>query len=126
MAAAEAVDISYPFSQCQADLIQIGLFFFLRSCKYTKINSHRRTVQFLLKDLLFHDADGVIPHYAPSKTFIRARSVNLFPDTQNNSVWGESTTMEATNLAHGGPISAADQHILHLCSHHAKPDTTIC
>ena len=126
MAVAEAANMSCHFSQFQADLIQISLFFYLWPCKYTKTNLHIQTFQLRLKDLQFHNAYGFIPHNAPSKTFLCAWVITLFLDTQNNSVWGESTAMEATNLTHGGPISAADQHILHLCSHHAKPDTTIC
>ena len=79
-----------------------------------KTNSHRRTVQFRLKDLQFHNADRVIPNNTPSKTLFRAQGVSLFLDTQKDSVWGKSTTMEATNLAHGGTISAAPCYFLHL------------
>ena len=34
--------------------------------------------------------------------------------------------MEATDLAHGDPVSAADWRFLHLFSHQADSDTTIC
>ena len=87
MAVAEASNIFCPFAQCSADFIQITLFFCLRLCEHTKTNSHRRTVQFCLKDLQFHDADGVIPLDAFSKIFLCSRAVTLLLDTQKNSVW---------------------------------------
>ena len=126
MDAAEAVDISCPFAQCQAYLTQIALFFCLWSCEYTKAILRMRTVQSHLKDLQFHDADGVISHNDPPKTVLCAWAVNLFLDMHNNSVQDKSTTTEATNLNHSDPISAADWRFLHLCSHHAEPDTTMC
>ena len=49
------------FSQCWTDLIVLALFFCLRLCEYTKTNSHCRTTQFRLRDMQFHDDDGVIP-----------------------------------------------------------------
>ena len=126
MAVVDATDISCPFSQCQADLIQISLFFCLRLFKYTKTKLHRRTVQFRLKDLKLHNTDRVIPHDAPSETILCARDVTLFLDMQKNSIWGESTTMEATDITHGVPASAAARRFLYLCSHQADPDITIC
>ena len=60
------------------------------------------------------------------KVFLQAYAVALFLDTQKNSVWVESTTMEATNLEHGNPVSAAAWHFLYLRQHNAGPDTTIC
>ena len=126
MATAVADDISHSFAQCQADLIQIDLFFCLRSYKYTETKSHRWTVQFCLKGLQFQDMEGVIPHNAPSNTFLCAWSVTLFLDKKKNSVRGDSTTMEATNLAHGDPVSAAARRFFLLCSHHSYIDTTIC
>ena len=68
---------------------------------------------------------GFIAHDAPSKTFLCARSVTLFLDTQNNSVRGKSTTLEATDLDHVDPVSAAAQRFLHLLSHHSYPDTIV-
>ena len=73
----------------------------------------------------FHDKEGVIPHDAPTKVFLQAQTVTLFLDTQKNSVWGESTTMETTDLNHGNPVSAAARRFLHLRSYQADPDTNI-
>ena len=126
MAAAEAVNIYCPFAQCQADLIQIALFLYLLSCNYTKMNLHRQMVQFQLQDMQFNNADRVIPHESPSKNFLYARDLTLFLDTQKNIIRCKSTTMEATDLAHSDPISAAAWHFLRLSSPHAEPDTTIC
>ena len=95
------------FSQCWSDLIIISLFFCLRSCEYTKTNSHRRTTQFRFRDIQFHDYDGVIPAQAPAKVFLAATAVTLYLDTQKNCVWGGSCTMEATRLPHGDPVTAA-------------------
>ena len=102
------------FSQCWSDLIIIALFFCLRSCEYTKTNSHRRTTQFRFRDIQFHDDDGVIPTQAPAKVFMAATAVTLYLDTQKNCVRGESCTMEATGLPHGDPVTAAARIIIAL------------
>ena len=68
----------------------------------------------------------VIPHDSPSNTFLCAWDVTLFLDIHNNSVRGESTTIEATNLTHGDPISSAARRFLHLRVHQADHDATIC
>ena len=92
---------------CTAYLIHIALFFCMRSCEYTKTQSHRHTVQFRFRDIQFHNEDGSVPQYAPDKNILHARYVTLFLDTQNNCVQGESTTMEDTNLEHGNHVSAS-------------------
>ena len=55
MVTTEEAAPSFPFSQFLVDLIQIYHFFCLGRCKYTKTNSHLRTVQFRIKDMQFHD-----------------------------------------------------------------------
>ena len=95
------------FSQCRADLIIFALFFCLRSCEYTKTNSHRRTTQFRFRDIQFHDDNGVIPTQAPAKVFLAATAVTLYLDTQKNCVRGESCTMEDTGMPHGDPVTAS-------------------
>ena len=70
--------------------------------------------------------DGVIPQNSPSKTFLCAQAITLFLDMKKNNIWDESTTTEATDLAHGEPVSTAARHFLHLCSHQANPETTNC
>ena len=117
MAIVEAADISCPFAQCQANLIQISLFFCLWLCEYTKINLHRRRVQFRIKDLQFNYAYRFIPHDSSSKTFLCAGAITLSLDIQKNSLRYESTTMEATNLGHGDPISAANICASSIFSH---------
>ena len=101
---AAAADNPYcQLSQCTADLIQISLFFFLRSCKSTNTQSHRHAVQFFFRDLQLHDENGIIPHNAPSKLLIRTRDIYLFLDTHKKCFQEDSTTMEATNLDCGFP-----------------------
>ena len=73
------------------------------------------TVQFRFKDIQFHYKEGAIPQDAPTKVFLQDRVFILFLDMQKNSVWGNSTTMEATNLKHRNPVSAAVRRFLHLC-----------
>ena len=75
---------------CTTDLIQLALFFCLRSCEYSKTSSHRRTTQFRFRDLQFHNKNGVIPRDAPNHVFMAATAVTLFLDTQKNCVRGES------------------------------------
>ena len=125
IAIGEQADTS-PKAQCTADLIQIALFFCLRSCEYTKTASHRRTTQFRFQDMQFHDKNGVIPGDAPDQAFLDAWAVTLFLDTQKNCVRGESTSMEASGLRHGDAVSAAARRFIHLRTNKATPDTPIC
>ena len=108
-----------------ADLLDIALFFFLRSCEYTKTNSHRRTTQFLFQYMQFHDANGLIPPDAASNVFLAASEINLFLDTQKNCFRRESFTTDSTGLLHGDPVPACARRYLHLGNNNAPPDTTI-
>ena len=73
----------------------------------------------------FHEKEDVLSHDSPTKVFLRSQAVTLFLDIQKNSIWGKFTTMEAIDLGHGNPVSAAAQRFLHLLQHNADPDTTI-
>ena len=113
--AAAAADNPYcQLSQCTSNHIQIVLFFCLRSCKYIKAQSYRHTVQFLFRNLQLHNKNGIIPHNAPSKLLIRTSDISLFPDTHKNCLQGYATTMEATYLDRGNPLSSAARHFLCL------------
>ena len=107
-------------------MIQIGLYFCLRSCEYTKTNSHRRTTQFRLRDMQFQDTQGTIPFDAPDSHFLQALVVTLFLDTQKNSVRGESISMENTCLPLGYPVMACARRFLHLRGHDAYSNTPMC
>ena len=123
--AAAAAD-STSFEGCQANLIQIALFFCLRSCEYTKTVSHQRTVQFRFKDLQFHDKHVIIPQDTPDYIFIFTKAVTLFLDTQKNFIQGESSTMETTGVLHGDPVLDVVCRYIHLWDNHTPPDTFIC
>ena len=75
--------ISGPKDWCLADLVQIGFYFSLRSCEYTKTNLHRRTTQFRLRDMQSKDTRGTIPFDAPDSLFLQSLVMTLFLDTQN-------------------------------------------
>ena len=108
------------------DLIQIVLYFCLRSCEYTKTNSQKCTTQFRFRDLQFHDASGILPIDAPVLRIRRPKVVTLYLDTQKNSVRGESITMEATGIAFGCAVGAAAERFLNLRLHCVDLDTPIC
>ena len=63
---------SSPKDWCLAYLVQIGLYFCLRSCDYTKTNSYRRTTQFLLRDIQFQDSHGTISFDTLDSCFLNA------------------------------------------------------
>ena len=106
MSATAAANTSCQITLCTTDIIQTALFLCLRSCEYTKTQSHRRIVQFRLQDMQFNDAGGVVSQDVPDKHFFCARDFTLSLNTHKNFVQGESTTMEATNLEHGNPVSS--------------------
>ena len=68
---------SIPKYWCLVDLVQIGLYFCLLSCEYTKTNSQRCTRQFRLCDIQFQDTHDTIPFNAPDSRFLNALVVNL-------------------------------------------------
>ena len=107
------------FNQCMADLLVIALFFCLRSCEYTKTNSHRRTTQFRFQYMQFHDSNGVILPDADADVLLAALEITMLLDNQNNCVHGESSTMEATGLLHGDPVPACDRRYLHIRNNNA-------
>ena len=73
----------------------------------------------------FPNKEGVITQDVPTKVFLQAWSVTFFLDTQKNSVRGKSTTMEATDLEHGNPVSAEARRFLRLQQHNVDPDSII-
>ena len=107
-------------------MVQIGLYFCLHSCEYTKTNSHRRTTQFCLRDMKFQYTGGTIPFDSPESCFLQALVVTLFLNTQKNSVRGESISMENTCLPSGCPVMACARHFLHLRDHDSDLNTTMC
>ena len=114
------------FRQCMVNLLIISLLFCLRSCEYTKTNSHRRTTQFRFQDMHFHDSNGVTPTDAAADVFLATLAITLFLYTRNNCVRRESSTMEATVLLHVDPVPNCARRYLHLRKHSAPPNTPIC
>ena len=104
-----------------AYLLVIAILFCLCSCEYIKTNSHRRTTQFRFQDIQFHDNNGVILAYAAADVFLVALSINLFLDTQNKFVRGESSIIEATGLLHRDPVPACARSYLHLQNKNTPP-----
>ena len=117
---------SSPKDWCLADLVKIGLYFFLRSCKYTKTNSHHHTTQFRLHGIQFQDGRCTIHFDAPDSRLLNALVVNLFLDTQKNSVGGESISMDNTCLQLGCPVVACARRFLHLRNNDADLNTPMC
>ena len=117
---------STPRDRCLGDLIQIALYFCLRSCEYTKVQSHVRTTQFRMRDVQFHDVGGVLPYNSPAAEIRRALAVTLFLDNQKNGVRADSITMEASGVPFGCAVGGAASRFLHLRAHGADLDTPLC
>ena len=88
--------------------------------------SHKRTKQFRFCDLQFHGASGILTFDAPVPRIRWATAVNLYLDTQKNSIRGDSITMEATEIIFGCAVGAAAEPFLHLRLHCVDLDTPIC
>ena len=71
----------------------------------------------------FQDNRGTIPFDAPNSWFLQSLVVTLILDTQNDSVRGESISMENTCFPSGCPAMACARHFLHLCGHDADLNT---
>ena len=125
MAAARNTSSS-PKDRCLADLVQIGLYFCLRSCEYTKTNSHRRKTQFCLRSIQFQDSLGTVPFDVPDSHFLNALVVTLFLDKQKNYVRGESISMDNTRLPLGYPVMACARRFLHLRDHDTDLNMPMC
>ena len=112
--------------RCLGYLIHIALYFCLRSCEYTKTNSHKRTTQYQFRDLQFHDASGILPFDAPALRIRQATAVTLYLSTQKKYFGGKSITMEATGITFGCAVGAAAESFLHLRLHCVDLYTPIC
>ena len=67
------------------DLVQLGFYFCLRPCEYTKCTGHRQKVQFrTLLDLMFFTGDSIIPTGTPIEHFHQANQIVLILDNQKN------------------------------------------
>ena len=108
------------------DLIHIALYFCLRSCEYTKTNSHKRTTQFHFRDLQFHDASDILPFDAPVLRIRQATAVTFYLDTPKKYIRRESITMEETGITFGCGVGAAAECFLHLRLHCVDLYTPVC
>ena len=106
--------------------MQTIFFFCLRSCEYTKIAYHQRTVQFRFKYLQFHDKHGTIPQDAPDYISLSTKAVTSFLDTHKKSFRVESSTIDTTGVLHGKPVPAATHRYLHLWAYYTPLDTLNC
>ena len=104
----------------------MALYFYLLSCDYTKTNSHKRTTQFRLHDMQFHDAWGILPFESSSQKFLQVTVVTFSLDTQKNSVQGECISIEATCLAFCCPVQVEAEQFIHIRFHEANIYTPIC
>ena len=112
--------------RCMGDLIQIALYFCLRSCEYTKTNLHKPTTQFHFCDFQFQEASGILTFDAPASLIIRATKVTLYLDTQKKYFCGDSITMGATIIFFGCAVGGAAERFLHLRLHCVDLDTPLC
>ena len=111
--------------RCLGDLIHIVLYFCLRSCEYTKTNSHKCTTQFQFRYLKFHDSIGILPFDSPVLLIRRTTAVTLYLNTQKNYVPWEPINMEATGIYFGCAVGAAAERFLNLRLHCMDLDTPI-
>ena len=88
--------------------------------------SHKRTTKFRFRDLQFHDASSILPFDAPMLRIRQDMAVNLYLDTQNISISGESITMGATGITFGCTVGAAAERFLHLRLNCVDLYTPIC
>ena len=65
-----------------SDLVVLGFYFCLRSCKYTKCTGHHRTVQFRpLMDFVFFSGDTLLPPDTPIGWFEQVTQIVLTLDS---------------------------------------------
>ena len=74
-----------------SDLVVLGFYFCLRSCKYTKCTGHRRTVQFHpLLEFVFFVGYTLLPPDAQIEQFQNSTQTVLALDNQKNTIRGET------------------------------------
>ena len=70
-----------------SDLVQLGFYFCIRSCKYTKYTGQRWTVQFWpLLEFVFSIRDHLLPVDAPIKHFQHATQIFLTLDNWKKTI----------------------------------------
>ena len=84
---AAGVSASNPKPRHISDLVQLGFYFCLRSCLYTKCTGDRRTIKFRsLLEFVFFIRDHLIPADAPIEHFQHANQIVLILDNQKNVI----------------------------------------
>ena len=123
---AEAATSSNTRAHHIADLVTIGFYFCLRSCKYTKCTGHLRTVQFrTLMDIVFFVGDFLLPGNAPAEHFRRATQTVLTLDNHNNDIRRETVFRFRSKSATACLVKAGINIFLRLRDQWCDPTTHI-
>ena len=88
---AAAATTSNPKTCHISDLVQLGFYFYLRSCEYTKCTGHRRIVQLQpLLEFVFFVGYQILLTDAPSEQFQHATGIFLTLENKKNEIRRES------------------------------------
>ena len=70
-----------------ANMVQLGFYFCLESCEYTKFTGRRRTFQFRsLFDYVLFIGESLLPVDAPIDQFRQATQIVLTLENQKNAI----------------------------------------
>ena len=108
-----------------ADLVVLGFYFCLRSCKYLKCTGYRRIVQFRpLMDLVFFVRDILLPQDAPIGWFECVTQISLTLDNHKNAIRGETISHFRSECPSACPVRSAINIFLCQREHGCDPTTT--
>ena len=72
-----------------SDLVQLGFYFYLRSCEDTKYTGHLRKLQLWpLLDFIFCVGDRLLPDNSPIENLQHVPQIVLTLDNQKNAIRG--------------------------------------
>ena len=98
-----------------SDLVQLGFYLCIRSCKYTKCTGHRRTGQFLpLLEFVFFVRDHLLPADALIDHFQHATQIFLTLDNQNNAIRGDTFSYFRSDSPEACPFRAGVNIFFHM------------
>ena len=76
-----------------SDMLQLGFYFCLRSCEYTKCTGHRQTGQLQpLLEFVFFVGDRLLPADASIEHLYHDNHIFFTLDNQKNAIQGESVS----------------------------------
>ena len=121
---AMGASISNPNTRHISDLVQLGFYFYLRSCKCTKhMGRHRKNKFRLLLEFMLFVGHHILPADFPTEHLQNATQIVLTLDNQKNAIRGKTVSHFRSESPAACPVLAGVNMFLRI-QEHRHPETT--